>query len=71
MSASFSQSLDFSPVPPSVKLAGNGVVLPSSNNLIFPFKTANLRAVDLRIVKIFENNLPYFLQDNDITLLMQ
>ncbi len=66
LSASFSQSLDFSPVPPSVKLAGNGVVLPSSNNLIFPFKTANLRAVDLRIVKIFENNLPYFFQDNDI-----
>ncbi|NMC39014.1 MAG: hypothetical protein GYA41_11890 [Bacteroidales bacterium] len=64
--SSFSRNIDFAPVPPSVKLAGNGVVLPSSNNLIFPFKTANLRAVDLRIIKIFENNLPYFLQDNEI-----
>ncbi len=66
LSTPFIKRLDFTPVPPSVELAGNGVILPSSNNLIFPFKTANLRAVDLRIIKIFGANLPYFLQDNDI-----
>ena len=37
-----------------------------SENLIFPFKAVNLKAVDLKIIKIFENNLPYFLQDNDL-----
>jgi uncharacterized protein YfaS (alpha-2-macroglobulin family) len=42
------------------------VILPSSKNLIFPFKAANLKAVDLKIIRIFDNNLPYFLQENDI-----
>ena len=47
-------------------LEGNGVILPSSKNLIFPFKAANLKAVDLKIIRIFDNNLPYFLQENDL-----
>jgi uncharacterized protein YfaS (alpha-2-macroglobulin family) len=66
LSSSFSRQLDFTSVPPGIKLEGNGVILPSSQNLIFPFKAANLNAVDLKIIRIFENNLPYFLQENDI-----
>jgi alpha-2-macroglobulin len=67
LSAPFRTQLDFSPLLPSIQLMGNGVILPASQNLIFPFKAANLKAVDLKIVKIFENNLPYFLQENDIS----
>jgi alpha-2-macroglobulin len=63
--SSFSTSLDFTAVYPGIMLSGKGVILPVSGNLIFPFKAANLKAVDLKIIKIFENNLPYFLQDND------
>ena len=66
LSSAFSLKLDFASVNPGIKLEGNGVILPSSQNLIFPFKAANLKAVDLKIIKIFENNLPYFLQENDI-----
>ena len=62
----FVQRINFSPVKPSIALAGRGVILPSSKNLIFPFKAVNLKAVDLKIIKIFENNLPYFLQENDL-----
>ena len=62
----FSTKVDFSAVNPAIKLVGNGVILPSSQNLIFPFRAANLKAVDLKIIKIFENNLPYFLQENNI-----
>jgi alpha-2-macroglobulin len=40
--------------------------MPSSGNLIFPFLAANLSAVDLTVIKIFENNLPYFLQQNSM-----
>ena len=40
--------------------------MPSSGNLIFPFMAANLSAVDLTVIKIFENNLPYFLQQNSM-----
>ena len=66
LSSSFLKQLDFTSVPPGIKTEGNGVILPSSKNLIFPFKAANLKAVDLRILRIFDNNLPYFLQENDI-----
>ncbi|MCX6254948.1 MAG: MG2 domain-containing protein [Bacteroidia bacterium] len=66
LSSSFLKQLDFTSVPPGIMLEGNGVILPSSQNLIFPFKAANLKAVDLKIVRIFENNLPWFLQENDL-----
>ena len=66
LSSSFLKQLDFTSVPPGIILEGNGVILPSSQNLIFPFKAANLKAVDLKIIRIFENNLPHFLQENDI-----
>ena len=51
---------------PQIVPEGKGVILPSSKNLIFPFRAVNLKAVDLKIIKIFDNNLPYFLQENDI-----
>jgi len=63
----FSKQFDFSPVPPSLALSGNGVILPSSGNLIFPFRAANLKAVDLKVIKIFENNLPAFLRESDFS----
>lgn len=66
LSSSVLKQLDFTSVPPGILLEGKGVILPSSQNLIFPFKAANLKAVDLKIVRIFENNLPYFLQESDL-----
>ncbi|TAL64831.1 MAG: hypothetical protein EPN88_10440 [Bacteroidetes bacterium] len=66
LSSSFLKQLDFTSVNPGIILEGNGVILPSSQNLIFPFKAANLKAVDLKIIRIFDNNIPYFLQENDI-----
>ncbi len=66
LASSYKKKIDFSPVPPSIELTGNGVILPASQNLVFPFKTANLKAVDLKIIKIFESNLPWFLQENEI-----
>ncbi len=66
LSSSFVKQLDFTSVAPAVLLEGTGIIIPASKNLIFPFKAANLKAVDLKIIKIFDNNLPYFLQDNDL-----
>jgi len=66
LSSAFLKQLDFTSIHPGIKLEGSGVILPSSQNLIFPFKAANLKAVDLKIIRIFENNLPYFLQESDI-----
>ncbi len=60
------RSINFTPVEPGIKSAGRGVIMPSSGEIIFPFMAANLSAVDLTIIKIFENNLPYFLQQNNM-----
>ena len=60
------ESLEFTSIYPGIQPVGKGVILPASGSLIFPFMAANLKAVDLKIIKIFENNLPYFLQSNDL-----
>lgn len=60
------RKINFTPVPPGIGSAGKGVIMPSSGELIFPFMAANLSAVDVTIIKIFENNLPYFLQQNSM-----
>jgi alpha-2-macroglobulin len=66
LSSGYTTQIDFTAVNPGLELSGNGVILPASQNLIFPFRAASLKAVDLKIIKIFENNLPYFLQESDI-----
>lgn len=51
---------------PAVKFSGNGNILPSTNGLSLPFETVNLMAVDVKIIKIYENNVLQFLQQNDM-----
>ena len=51
---------------PAVELIGNGVIMPSSGNITFPFKAVNLKAINLRIIKIFEDNIPQFMQQNQL-----
>jgi uncharacterized protein YfaS (alpha-2-macroglobulin family) len=56
----------FSEIKPAVRFSGNGNILPSTNGLSMPFETVNLRAVDVKITKIYENNVLQFLQQNDM-----
>lgn len=52
---------------PAVKIKGRGTLLPNSTGkLSLPFEAINLKAVDISIVKIFETNIPQFLQQNSI-----
>jgi alpha-2-macroglobulin len=60
----YTQEINLNPVAPGLMPVGKGVIMPSSGELLFPFKAASLSAVDITIVKIFENNLPYFLQQH-------
>ncbi|MFM8361867.1 MAG: hypothetical protein ACKOA4_04135, partial [Haliscomenobacter sp.] len=56
--------LRFESVEPQVRLAGNGVIMPHSNGLRFPFEAVGLTAVDIEVFKIYHNNILQFLQDN-------
>ena len=56
----------FENIKPAIRLLGKGVILPDSKGLIFPFEGVNIKAVDVSIVKIFENNVSQFLQVNQL-----
>lgn len=58
--------LTFEQLNPAVRFTGNGNILPSSDGLVLPFEAVNLKAVDIKIVKIFENNVLQFLQVNTL-----
>ena len=60
------QNIQFEEIKPSLRLSGKGVILPGSSELIFPFEAVNLKAVDVKIVKIFSDNITQFLQVNDM-----
>ncbi|MEO7522581.1 MAG: MG2 domain-containing protein, partial [Ferruginibacter sp.] len=64
--SSFTSNIVFENKLPSVKIHGKGNILPTSGKLVLPFESINLNAVDINIIKIFENNVPQFLQENDI-----
>jgi uncharacterized protein YfaS (alpha-2-macroglobulin family) len=51
---------------PELRFLGKGSILPSTDGLILPFEAVNLRAVDVSISKIFENNITQFLQVNNL-----
>lgn len=58
-------TLNFEAIKPNVRLVGKGTILPSSNNMMFAFEAVNLKAVDIRIIKVFENNVHQFFQSNE------
>lgn len=62
----FTSNVHFENRMPSVKIHGRGNILPNSGRLVLPFESINLNAVDVSIIKIMENNVPQFLQQNDL-----
>ena len=56
---------NFISIKPQVELIGDGVILPSTNGLIFPFKAVNLNAVNVKVIRIYEDNVAHFFQENN------
>jgi uncharacterized protein YfaS (alpha-2-macroglobulin family) len=50
---------------PQVTIPGKGVILPDSGRLTLPFEAVNLKAVDVTIIRIYENNIPQYFQSNN------
>ncbi len=66
MKQNFSQKISFQQIKPAVRFIKSGTILPSSNNLKINFEAVNLSAVDVKVYKIYKNNILQFLQDNQI-----
>ncbi len=63
ITAAYSANVNFENRLPSVSIPGKGTILPGSGKLTMPFEAVNLRAVDVTIVKIYENNVPQYFQN--------
>ncbi len=51
---------------PEIKMDSYGNILPDADRLILPFSAVNLWAVDVRVTKIYQNNILYYLQSNSL-----
>ncbi|MDX1909434.1 MAG: MG2 domain-containing protein [Bacteroidia bacterium] len=60
------EAIAFEETKPEIRLIGKGVILPRSNSLPFVFEAVGLKAIDVRVIKIYEKNIPQFLQVNQL-----
>ncbi|MFM7023887.1 MAG: alpha-2-macroglobulin family protein [Flavobacteriales bacterium] len=60
----FVKKILFAELNPAVEIIGNGVILPSTKGLVLPFRAVNLKAVELKILKVAEKNVHQFFQKN-------
>lgn len=62
----FTKRFSFQEEKPAVEIKVTGNILPDSKNLILPFRAVHLKAVDVRVVQIYQENVLMFLQDNNL-----
>jgi uncharacterized protein YfaS (alpha-2-macroglobulin family) len=64
--------LDFTPSTngasnPQIELIGKGVIMPTSEGLVFPFRAVALKAIDVEVFKIYQTNVLQFLSTNELS----
>ncbi len=59
-------SATFEQIKPAVRFTGKGVILPSTDGMVMPFEAVNLKAVKVKIIRIYEKNVAQFLQVNTL-----
>ncbi|MAA78954.1 MAG: hypothetical protein CL916_06810, partial [Deltaproteobacteria bacterium] len=60
------QNVHFGEQHPSVSFGNSGIILPTSENLTVPIEVINLRAVNVQVTQVFDDNLGQFFQVNDL-----
>ncbi|WP_343766305.1 MG2 domain-containing protein [Gangjinia marincola] len=63
---SFSETISFEQLKPAVRVVRSGNILPNSNGLKYNLEAVNLKAVDVHIIKIYQDNVLQFLQENEL-----
>ncbi|PZR24108.1 MAG: hypothetical protein DI539_01455 [Flavobacterium psychrophilum] len=64
--ATHTEKVLFEQLTPQVRFIKSGTILPASSNLKINFEAVNLSAVDVKVYRIFENNVLQFLQENEL-----
>ncbi|MDI6846161.1 MAG: MG2 domain-containing protein, partial [Candidatus Saccharicenans sp.] len=52
---------------PGVRFVGQGVILPKKERLTVPIEAVNLSSIQVAVFKIYSQNIPQFLQVNDLS----
>ena len=63
--AGATETLMIESLSPAVRAVQNGHILPYSDEVNFRFQAVALRAIDVRIIKIFQNNVASFMMEHD------
>jgi len=66
LSKSLTETITFSDTKPKVEWVGKGNIIPKSKKMPVIFRTVNLNAVDVRVIKVKERNVKQFFQVNKI-----
>ncbi len=64
--ATHTEKVLFEQLKPEVRFIKSGTILPASSNLKLNFEAVNLSAIDVKVYRIFENNVMQFLQENEL-----
>ncbi len=59
--------VSFDPEDPQFRLVGKGTILPSTDGMVIPFEAVNLRAIRVDVIKVKDQNVPQFLQVNNLS----
>lgn len=60
---SIKKDINFKEKEPRLAFSNDGIILPSSNNKRIAFKSINVKKVNVKVKKIYENNFTQFLQE--------
>lgn len=66
MKKNHSEKVSFSQLKPNIRFTRNGSILPGSAAMKVNFEAVNLKKVDVKVYKIFTNNILQFLQENEL-----
>ena len=66
LNSDYEFNITFNQQQPDFRFLKSGTLLPSSENLKINFQAINLRAVNVTVYRIYENNILQFLQENDL-----
>lgn len=62
----FSEWVSFEQLKPNVRLISKGTILPNASSTPIYFETANLSAVEVRVIQVFEANMLQYLQNQNL-----
>lgn len=60
----YETTLNLRSTKPEIRLIGKGVIVPDQNKVLIPFSAVGLKAVDLEIIQVLNQNMNFFLQEN-------